>query len=357
LKLRYAYAALALLTLGAFGCGKKDAAAAEDTLATVNGEKISTKDFVDFLASKQTIYVNAGQGPQLVQAAQPVGFQGLQDLINKKLLLQLAKDQGVLPTDAEISKELDTRTAQQGDYIQTMTRAGLTLDQIKSDVMFDLARERLLTKGVVVTPAEVDTYIKENPKGFTEPAKASLLYIAVGSATKKAQVDKDLAGGASFQTVATRYSEDPQARETGGQYPISDESQMPPQLQAIVDKTSPLKASDWIPVGQGFVKFYVQSKTPAKPMAITPALKERVRRNMAVQRGRLSTDLDKKQQEKLQGAQIEVTQPMLSKMWGAYMDNVKKQAAATSNPSTGSTTGAPAPSSPAPSQPEATGKK
>jgi len=357
LKLRYAYAALALLTLGAFGCGKKDAAVAEDTLATVNGEKISTKDFVDFLASKQTVYVNAGQGPQLAQAAQPIGFQALQDLINKKVILQLAKDQGVLPTDADVSKELDLRTAQQGDFIQTMTRAGLTLEQIKADLMFDLARERLITKGVIVTPAEVDSYIKENPKAFTEPAKASLLYVAVGNSTKKAQVDKDLSGGASFQTVATRYSEDPQARETGGQYPISDESQMPPQLQAIVDKTAPLKASDWVSVGQGFVKFYVQSKTPAKPVAITPELKERVRRNLAVQRGQLSTDLGKKQSEKMQAAQITVSQPMLSKMWESYMDSMKKQSAASSPPAGGGTGAPTAPGAPAPGKPEASGKK
>jgi len=357
LKLSYAYAAVAMLTFGAVGCGKKEAAEDNNTFFTVNGEKVSTKEYLDFLAQKTTIIVNSSQGPQLAPASPTVGFQCLQDLVARKIVLQLAKEQGVLPTDAEVSKEIDDRTKQQGDFLQRATQAGYTLEQIKANLLFDLAREKLLTKGVVVTPTEVDNYIKEKPQAFTDPAKASLLYVAVASAAKKAQVDKDLAGGASFQTVATRYSEDPRARETGGQYSETDVSKMNPELQAIVNKTAPLKTSAWISVGPSvFVKFYVQSKTPAKPIPITPELKERVRRDLAVQRGQLSTDLDKKQADKLQASEVTVNQPILAKMWASFTENAKKQAAAAAGPATTAPGGtAPAPS-PAPSSPPATGK-
>lgn len=356
LKLSYAYAAVAMLTFGAVGCGKKEAAEDNNTFFTINGEKVSTKEYLDFLAQKTTIIVNSSQGPQLAPTTQTVGFQGLQDLVARKVLLQLAKDQGVLPTDAEVTKELDDRTKQQSDLLQRAAQAGYTTEDIKSSIRFDLAREKLLTKGVVVTPTEVDNYIKEKPQEFTEPARATLLYVAVGSAAKKAQVDKDLAGGQSFQTVATHYSEDPRARETGARYAETDVSKMNPELQTIVNKTAPLKTSAWISVGPTmFVKFYVQSKTPAKPIPITPEIKERVRRDLAIQRGQLSTDLEKKQADKLQASEVTVNQPLLAKMWATVAEQAKKRAAAAAGSATAPAPGgtAPAPST-APSAPPAT---
>lgn len=351
MKLSYASAAAAVLALGAFGCGKKEAA--DTSIVTVNGEAISTKEYMDLLDHKSTVLVSTPQGPQLAQTVNPVGFQALQDLVNRKLLLQVAKEQNVLPTNADVDKELNFRTEQQGDYVTLMTQeAGLTLEQLKNDILFDLARERLITKGIVVSPTEVDTFIKENPQQFMEPAKANILIVAVSDAKKKAQVDKALASGTAFQNVATSYSEIQNARETNGQFPITVVDQMPPQLKTLVEKTPALKASDWTTAGPTSFKIYVQSKTPAKKMDMTPARKDVLRRQLAMQRGQLANDLTKRTLDKLKTSKIEVSSGYLNKLWGKYMDTVKKDTAAPTTPPAGGTPTPGAPVTPAPTAPK-----
>lgn len=344
LKLSYASAAATLLAFGAIGCGKKDAAS--DTIATVNGDTISTKEYLDYLERKNQVIVDTSRGPQIAQSVGSVGLQALRDLVDRQLVIQLAKEDGVAPSQGDIVKELDFRNKQRADYTnQMVANTGMTLEMLKNDIAFDLSREHLLTKGITVTPADVDQYIKENPNQFMEPATANLLWIVVAEQNKTKQVDQDLAVGQNFQTVATRYSVAPQARETGGAYPVNQIDQMTPKLKEIVEKTPENKTTDWLQDGKNYVKFYVQSKSPAKPIKMDDIKKELVRRQLAIQRGQLGTDLARRLQDKLKASKITVTPAQLNMPWTRLFEQLKKDignSAATTPPTggTATTTGA-----------------
>ncbi len=337
---------LGIAALSGQGCGQ--GASAGGNVAVVNGDAISTNEFHSYLERKSTVQVVAAN--QIVEAkiAGSFGLQGLRDLVNRRIVMQIAKDDSVTPTEKDIADELEYQTKRRPTFVKMLTAAGMTLDQIRADLALDLAQEKILTKGITVTPDEVTKFIKDNPKKFETPEQAQLLWIVV-KADRKGQVDADLNAGQPFGVVAGRYSDAPGARQSGGAYAESMVEKMPPRLREIVAKTEELKTCAWLADGGNAVKFYVQKKIAAKKVPIDDTLKEAVKRDIARTRGTQANDLGKHMQEKLKLAKIDVMAPQFKEAWDkAYKNMMDAQAApkaapAATPPSTGTASGTPAP--------------
>ncbi|RYG36927.1 hypothetical protein EON81_08200 [bacterium] len=341
------------LSLLAIGCGSKGGPTAtvggSDVVAIVNKEPITAAEFNEYLPRKSTVQVITPQGATEVKVAGSLGIQALRDLVNKKLLLQLATDSGVAPTQADIEQELKFQTARDPNFTRRLTTAGLNLEQIKADLQVAIASRKVITKGITVTPKEVDDYIKQNPKAFETPARVELSWIVLMDKKNKAAVDQDLKGGSSFGQVASRYSEAPNARTTMGAYPEQVVDRLPAKLQPIVAKLNAGGSTDWIADGpQNIVKFYLQSRTPAGKLKIDDTLKESVKRLLEEQRGSQARDLNKTLSDRLRTAEIDVKLNWLRDPWKQAIDNLKGSAERTA-PGAG-TAGAPEAAPTAPGQ-------
>jgi hypothetical protein len=302
-----------------------------DNLASVNNEPITMDEYHRYLERKPQVQVidQDGQAKELPVAAS-LGFQAMRDLVNRRILLQLAKDDGVFPTDNDVKAELDFQTKRRPDFIRQLQAQGLTIEDIKRDLTLDLAKERIVTKGITVTMADAEKYIKDNPTAFENPPQAKLRLIVVRDEASKKQVDADLASGKPFSQVAVQYSVAPNVRQTQGQFPITDVSKMPPALQAIVNATPENKATEWKADNQPggatqWVKIFVEQKVAAKPMVIDDSLKESLRRSMAMDRGNKATDLGKRLVEKLKTAKVEVNPPSLKTPWDTAFKTLQEQ--------------------------------
>lgn len=325
MNLRNASALAGLIALAAAGCSPK--APAEEVVATINGETIPMKEYYSRLERKTRVTVNGPQGPQPASIVGTVGSQMIQDLINERILLQLAKEDNAIPTEADIKAEIDQQEKDNPKFVSTLASQGVSLEEIKHQIKMALVQERLISKGIVVTAPQVDEYIKSNPTRFTDPEKASMLWIALNDATKKALVDKDLKSGQDFRTVALRYTEPAAARQNGAVFPNEIVDQLPPELQGPVRKTPENKATDWIFVQNTWVKFYVQKKTPAKKQEITPEVKKRVQRELAAQRGQMANDVQKRMMDKLKNSKIDVAPKNLKEPWDKQFAEIKNQIA------------------------------
>lgn len=353
MKQSYVYALVTLLALGVAGCGKKTGdsgggGASSDTAATVNGDNISEKELLSYLSTKMNVNVITQQGQSVpAQATEPLAMQGMEELIKRKIWLQIAKEQNLLPTDAEVNAELDKRVAENPNYITGMTQQlGLTLDQIKQNILNDLVQYKLITRGVTVTKDDVDSYIKEHKAEMVQPASADVLAVVVSSEAKKKPVDQDLANGSSFPTIVNRYSEDPSARQNGGKTTLPLSVQTP--FTKAVQATDALKTTNWIPVSGKFVKFYVQKKTQAKPIEITDKIREAIQRRLAVQRGQMANDLDKMAFDKAKASKIEVQVPGLKNIWDQAFAKMKSASSTPAGAPGGRAPSAGAPSAGAP---------
>ncbi|MBL8087125.1 MAG: SurA N-terminal domain-containing protein [Chthonomonas sp.] len=316
---------LAALAVGLTGCGKSGPAASKgDTLAIVNGEKISLDEYLRYMENKPQMRVVTGDGQvAAAQVADTVGFQSLQDLIQQKLVLQMAKDEGVLPTEDDLIKEIEFQKKLRSTFMSDMTRIGLTVDDIRVRLKVDLARERLLTKNITVKPEEIDQYIKDNPQAFTTPAMAETLYIFARNEDRRAVVEKELARGQAFATVAAQYSQN-QSPDGSNVYQERVIERMPVQFRAAIVKAAVSTQTDWIRMDDGFVKFYVRNKTEAKKETIDDTKKESVRRQLAIQKGMQAREIDKTLLNKFKEAKIDVKYDPLKALYGDFDKKLKE---------------------------------
>lgn len=305
------------------GCG--GGADAGPVLAIVNGERITMDDFHKHLQSKQRVRVRTANGPAEATVSESLAFQGLQDMIARQVTTQMAKDEGVYPTDAEVTKELDFQKRLNPGFLQRMTEAGLTLDRIKQMLTLNLAQEKLLTKDVTVTMQEAEEYIKNNPAEFTNPPMASLLWAFARSEDRKKQIDSALLAGQTFSIVAGQYSEMPGAREQQARFPEQRINRFPAEMQRLINNTPEGRTTDWYRMQDGFAKFFVEKKTPAAPIEMTPEKKEQVRRALAQQRGSRGTDLPKRVLDKLLKSKVEVKERTLVKAWELAFERFKEE--------------------------------
>jgi len=294
-----------------------------------------------YLESKSNVQVNVQGQAASLPVATPLGFQALEDLISQEILMQIAEEEGVLPTSEDIQKEIEFRTKLNPAFIQQQTAMGINLQQIKDALKVQLAQEKILTKGITVAADEASQYIKDNPKQFEEPATVDALWVVVNSDALKAKVDQALASGEGFQKVAMTYSVDPNIKTTGGKFPQTRLDAMVEPVRKAIEATSTGKQTPWIKFQDGQAKLLVEKKTAATPQKITDAHKQYVQRQLAMQRGRVANDLDKRLQERLRSTKIEVSYDALKPLWKQAEDTIKKTGQTQSTTGTGgATTGA-----------------
>ena len=189
------------------GCGKQPNGPAKpvateigksptsDVAATVNGEPLALPDYYQHMGLKQTAQVMTNHGGTEMRVLGNFGLQALQEMVDQKVLLQMAKEQGVLPTEAEVSAEEKFQTELRPNYMSVLQDQGLTPEIIQNELMVGLAREHLIMKGVTVSDTEIEKYIKDNPKKFNAkglpPTVAQRELVRRGIALDKGRVKND----------------------------------------------------------------------------------------------------------------------------------------------------------------------
>lgn len=360
----FVIAALSSLALvGCHGGGGSGTTGAGGDVAVVNGEAISNDEYFRYLERKPLVQVGARE-PMQVQAGQIVemqvatslGFQALRDLINQRVLLDVARDENEMPTADEVKKELDYQTKANPQFMPALTAQGLTLEEIRRDLTIDLAKQKIVTKGITVSPADADAFIKANPDKFKTPEQAKVCLVQVKDVASQKQVDADLAAGKSFEDVAVQHSDDPRVRQSRGVATVGDVgrlAQTQPELAQLIRSTPDGKATDWKPDGNTgrFVKIFVEQKVASKPVPITDTIKENLRRQMAMERGSQATDLQKRLYEKLKTSKIVVNSPALKTLWDKLFATLKDQDVQ-ANTRTAPTAGAPSNGAPASPNPD-----
>jgi parvulin-like peptidyl-prolyl isomerase len=302
------------------GCNKSE----NTKLANVAGDNITLEDFYQYLQSKPTVNVLVQNQQVSLPVSGTLAFQALEDLINQKLLIQLAIDEGVLPSDQDIEKEIEFKKNLNPRFLSSLTDRGLTIKQIRDGVKLELAQEKILTKGIQIPMTEVEKYITDNKSQFIEPAQVDLYWIYVKDKKSKAKVDLELSGGQSFQYVAEKYNEFPQTEQYKGRFPNRVIKTLPPVIKSLVEKSKVGDKSDWISFSNGFAKFFVDQKIDEKPIVMSPIKKQALQRNLAVQRGKLSKDIGSILLKKFEDSKISVEYEPLQKQWSTFVDQIKK---------------------------------
>lgn len=286
------------------------------TVMVVNGEEIKAAEYyrrMEFLQG-----VGKAMGNRIATA--PPGFLTLQRLLDERLMLQLAAQRGVLPTDKDVQAELASRLKEDPKLLESWLADGLTEPELMYQIKLDLTQFRLQTQGITITDQEVQKFYQDNPEMFTTPKRYKLRLIAVANEEDKKKVDDALASGAAFADVAKAHSIDA-SKVAGGDLPPLPESSLGDSLKKALAAIRVGQVTEWVSTPNGHWKFLLESVLPEERQPLDDKCKKQIRTELMLERGRQKIDLNKDLMQARSKARVEVRKKGFEKAFAEYMKN------------------------------------
>lgn len=289
-------------------------------VATVNGDDIKGAEYyyrMEYLPGVGKIL-----GTQVAEF--PPGFLTIEQIITERLVFQLAKQHGVYPTDLEVQDELAARVRRVPKFVDNWTSTGRTVDELKYQVRFELAKFNLATEGITITDQEINSYYSRNPDMFTTPKQVKLKVIVVRTVDEEGAVDRDLAAGKAFSDVATAHSQDA-TKVVGGDYGTVPVSYLGDKIRGALDKTKIGQNTDWITSNNSstdtiYVKFHLEDVIPPKLQPLDADLRLTIRHKMMLERGAIKNDIAKEMAQMRSQAKIDIKDKVFADNYKRFID-------------------------------------
>lgn len=296
--------AAALLCLAAFGAAQD----ANKVVATINGEAIKGAEYYHRMEFLPGVYKRYG-GQQIESSP---GFLTIVELIGEKLVLQIAKEKGVMPTTQEVKDEIQLRLSDNPKYIEDWASTGQSQDDLEDLTRYELAKFKLQTYGITVTDAEVQKFYKDNPTTYTTPKMVKVRVIAVKDDT--AAVDADLKAGKDFAAVAKQRSLDV-TKATGGDLGRVPLAYFPDNAQAAINGIKIGQTTNWIDQKTSKVKYQLVDVIPAKLQPLDKKVMISTRRKLMMDRGRDKNNVAKMINDARAKAKIVISQKEFAELY------------------------------------------
>jgi peptidyl-prolyl cis-trans isomerase C len=199
----------------------------DETVVVVNGSKLSNKSLHRAIKTIEMGMMRQGAPAQQLSQMRPViRKQGIQKMIQRELILQAAAREKIVPTSAEIDKEVEEFKGQfqiPGQFESVLEQQGWSMGDLRGlaseEMVLRKTVEELKTK-TPVTDAETKTFYDENPEMMKDPQSpdkttvSHILFKDVDDATALKVLEEVKAGG-DFAVLATEYSACPSAARGG----------------------------------------------------------------------------------------------------------------------------------------------
>ena len=307
------------LALCAIGWSQVDV---NKTVVVVNGEEIKGAEYYHRME-----YLGGVGKPMSSGVAEfPPGFLTIEQLITERLILQLAKNKGVAPTDPEVENELKVRIADDPKFLENWLNSGKTEAELRYMVRLQLAQFKAATAGVNVTDQEVEQHYKENPAMYTTLKHVKISVIAVRDADTQQKVDAELKAGKTFAEVAKTHSED-LTKGAGGLVGNISYAAIPEQVRTALDKIKIGQTTEWLTSSNAKLKFLLQDVTLPKKLELTPQLKRDIRKRLLMDKGSIRNNVAKEMFDLRLKSNIDIKDKVFAEAYVRFMDAYKKDAA------------------------------
>jgi len=204
--------------------------------------------------------------------------QVMQFLISAQWIQSEASDQGIHVSSKDVQKEFQKQKQQsfprEADYQQFLKTSGMTQEDILLRVKLDLLSNKIrnkVTKGKTkVTDAQIAQYYQQNQTRFGQPAKRDVQVVLTKDQAKAQQALKQLQGGASFATVAKKYSIDDASKAQGGKLSVS-KGQQEKALDDAIFAAKQGQLQGPVKTQFGYYVFKVNKSTPGSQQSLDQA--------------------------------------------------------------------------------------
>lgn len=227
LKGSFIFASL-LLVLFSSGCFKR-------TVVVVNGEPIPSKEWEHLLFRAH-------------------GARMLQVMIDRLLIRQEARRRGISVSPQELNRafeEWKRRNFPSPEAFAQFLRVSLlTLEEVKSDIEFEILFDKLLAQDFKVKPEEAKRFYEVAKEGFRTPIVVTFEQIMLSSEERAKEVRKEaLSGKERFSELAKKYSEDEATKVAGGRRGPIAIDHVERELRDVLLKLKPGEVSESVESG------------------------------------------------------------------------------------------------------------
>jgi foldase protein PrsA len=201
MRLSLCHAVLVCAVLAGVGAAAQDA-----PVATVNGQPISEKAFVERMKAQY-------------------GYSTLEQMIEDAALQQAADKAGVKVTEAQLNERvramaasIDRDQAQTGlNFTGWLAGQNVTFGAFKTQVRLQMLIEGIIKDQVKVTDQQVSDFYQRQRERFHVPEQVKVSHICVKTKAEAEKIRADVqANKVTFADAARQFSIDPYSKDNGG---------------------------------------------------------------------------------------------------------------------------------------------
>jgi peptidyl-prolyl cis-trans isomerase SurA len=253
-------------------------------IAAVVNDSIITIYELDREYARAAKDVEKRDGKLSAETAQKLRRDVLDGLIDRKLVRDRIRELNIVISEEEVRQSIEEIKKQnrlsQEALISALASQGLTFDQYKAQMKDQLERLRLMSQEVKskiqVGESEIQKYYEENPAQFSEEPtyRARHIFLSVPKNAsndiikkvmlKASDVIAEARSNANFAEMAKKYSDDPGAKENGGDLGTFKKGDMLPEIESAVITMKPGEVSDIVTTASGFHIIKLEEKNPGK---------------------------------------------------------------------------------------------
>ncbi|MFH1784678.1 MAG: peptidylprolyl isomerase [bacterium] len=261
-------------------------------VAIVNGEIITAKEFKKLSGPVIEQYEKVLEGEDKDERLKALKKDLLNQLIEERLLIQEAKNKDVRATDIDIDdgiEEIKKNFDSDEEFKAELKKQDLSEKQFREKIKESLLVRKLIEKeveGKIQPPSDekVKKYYDEHEKEFERPYQIRVRHILIRvdkSADLKEQsralnsirdIQRQLKGGADFEALAKKFSEDPGSKDKGGDVGFFGKGMMVKEFEEIAFKMKKGETSDVVKTDFGYHIIRFEESQPSKQLVLEDEL-------------------------------------------------------------------------------------
>ncbi|MFH1665815.1 MAG: SurA N-terminal domain-containing protein [Candidatus Omnitrophota bacterium] len=253
----------------------------DKVIVVVNDEVITQREFDRAFTPVKQSYEANFKGDELMRRQDAARKGILEQLINTKLAISLAKKGKIEADEQELKSRIDKIKGYYENeemFLQALNEKGTNLTEFEKEIREQMLAQKLVDKEVmskiVVTPAEIKELYDSNREKLVSPDRVKVRGILIKK-TEGAEEGADLkrmeavmsrvVKGEDFITVATEISEGPYAA-TGGDMGYIARGQTLREIDEAIFTLKPGQKSDIVETDIGYHVFLVEDVQKARPL-------------------------------------------------------------------------------------------
>lgn len=238
------------------------ASSSGESIATIGGKSVTREEW-------------------LKEMEDQYGKSTLEDMINVRVVEQLAKKNNLKISKSEVDREFLLIKAVNNSFYED---EHTTEKEWKNQIRYNILLEELLTRDIDISNKELESFYNKNKELYQFDDSYRIRHIVVKDEEEAREVLKELKGGSSFEAVAAERSTDRYTSPYGGDLGfVTEASDNIPS--AYIEEAKTLKENEWsqepIKVSNGYAIIQLKEKLKARTFSFDE-VKDQIRRQIAM---------------------------------------------------------------------------